>query len=56
MMVDGRKHKEELNKLLQPIFEYMQKELHPHCTLMVTPLYGELVEGICGLTAYEIFD
>ena len=55
-MIDNKKHQRELNELLQPVFEYMQKELHPHCTLIVTSTNGELVEGICGLKADEIFD
>jgi len=39
------KQKEEFNKLTKQLMEFMDKEFHPHCTIVVMPTYAELLEG-----------
>jgi len=51
----GQEKMKELEKLAQPLVEWLQANHHPLCTIIITQISAELIEGIIGVP-FEPFD
>jgi len=45
-MKNKEKQFEEFKEVCKPLVKYLNENHHPHCTIIVTPTWAELVEWL----------
>jgi hypothetical protein len=54
-MVISKKQLAELEAVAKPLVEWMLKNTHPHCTVIVDSQKVELVKGVASIPTTSIF-
>jgi len=43
----------EFEAITRPVIEWLNKNCHPHVTVVVTTTHAELLEGLCAFTTTD---
>jgi hypothetical protein len=55
-MILTEEKRKEFYEVMKPIMEYMDKNFHPHCTIIVTSNNAELLEGVAATINKNLLD